>query len=68
MAHYDRRLAMLEYLSANWVWMLLVGAMLWMHLGHGGHGGHGGCGGHQSSKPTQSSEQTSRPHDHQHQK
>ena len=34
---------MLEFLSANWVWILLVGAMLWMMVGHGGHGG---CGSH----------------------
>ena len=38
---------MLEFLSNNWVWILLIGGMLFMHLGHGGrHGGHGGCGGH----------------------
>ena len=41
---------MWEFLSANWIWILLIGAMLLMHLGHGGHGGHGGCGGgHQHS-------------------
>ena len=31
---------MWEFLSDNWVWILLVGGMLFMHLGHGGHGGH----------------------------
>lgn len=32
---------MIRWLSANWVWLVLVGAMLWMHLGmHHGHGGH----------------------------
>ena len=48
---------MLEFLSNNWLWILLIGGMLAMHLGHrghaGGHGaghgagqaGHGGCGG-----------------------
>ena len=46
---------MLTLLSSNWIWILLVGGMLWMHFGrggpggHGGHGGHGGCGGHQHS-------------------
>ena len=50
---------MLEFLSNNWLWILLIGGMLVMHLGHaGGHGaghgagqgGHGGCGGgHQHS-------------------
>ena len=39
---------MLEFLSSNWPWILLIGAMLFMHLGRG-HGGHMGCGGHQHS-------------------
>ena len=39
---------MLEFLSSNWLWILLIGGMLFMHLGHG-HGGHMGCGGHQHS-------------------
>ena len=43
---------MLGFLSANWIWILLIGGMLVMHLGHGRHGnGHGmagGCGGHAS--------------------
>ena len=41
---------MFQFLNSNWVWILLIGGMLFMHLGHGGHGGHGGgggCGGHQ---------------------
>lgn len=33
---------MLRWLSANWIWVVVVGGMLWMHRGHGGHGGHGG--------------------------
>ena len=33
---------MLNFLGANWWWMLLLGAMFFMHLGHGRHGG--GCG------------------------
>lgn len=33
---------MLRWLSANWIWVVVVGGMLWMHLGmHRGHGGHG---------------------------
>ena len=40
---------MLEFLSANWIWILLIGGMLFMHLGHGGHGGGMGCGGHSHS-------------------
>jgi hypothetical protein len=37
---------MLKFLSTYWLWILLIGGMLFMHLGHGGHGGHGGKGGH----------------------
>ena len=38
---------MVRWLSANWIWVVVVGGMLWMHLGmHRGHGGHGGRGGH----------------------
>ena len=29
---------MVRWLSDNWVWLVVVGGMLWMHLGHGGHG------------------------------
>lgn len=33
----------MSWLSSNWIWILLIGGMLWMHLGmHRGHGGHGG--------------------------
>lgn len=36
---------MLDFLARNWIWIVLVGGMLVMHLrGHGGHGS-GGCGG-----------------------
>ena len=32
----------MEWLSENWVFLLVVVAMAAMHLfGHGGHGGHG---------------------------
>ena len=35
----------MEWLSANWVWILIAIAFVAMHMfGHGGHGGHG-CGG-----------------------
>lgn len=31
------------FLSANWLWIVLIGAMVLMHLGHGRmHGGHRG--------------------------
>lgn len=33
----------MEWLSQNWVWVLLVAGFVAMHLfGHGKHGGHGG--------------------------
>ena len=39
----------MEWLAQNWVWVLLIGAFIAMHLfGHGGHGGHGG--GHDDRK------------------
>lgn len=38
---------MIEFLSTNWLWILLVVAFIAMHrsgmgcgMGHGGHGGH----------------------------
>ena len=70
---------MLEFLSSNWLWILLIGGMLFMHLGHGGHGGHGGgtgqaghaghggCGGHQHSgdhDETSAGETPGQHHDH----
>ena len=39
---------MIRFLTANWIWFVLIGAMLLMHRGHAGHGGGGGCGGHGS--------------------
>lgn len=33
----------MEWLSQNWVWVLIGVAFIAMHMfGHGGHGGHGG--------------------------
>jgi hypothetical protein len=33
----------MEWLSENWVFLLVLVGMVAMHLfGHGGHGGHGG--------------------------
>ena len=40
---------MAHFLAANWIWILLVGGMLYMYVGRRrrGHMGHmGGCGGH----------------------
>lgn len=36
---------MTEFIARNWVFIVLAGAMLWMHLGgHGIHGGGRGAG------------------------
>ena len=36
----------MDWLLANWLWILLGIAFVAMHMfGHGGHGGHGGSGG-----------------------
>ena len=39
---------MLTFLATNWLWVVLIGAMAVMHLGHRTHGagGHGGGCGH----------------------
>lgn len=35
----------MNWLSANWVWILIAVAIVSMHMfGHGGHGCHGGRG------------------------
>ena len=32
----------MAWLTANWFWVLVLIAFIWMHVGgHGGHGGHG---------------------------
>lgn len=53
----------MRWLSANWIWLVVVGGMLWMHLGmhrgHGGHGGHGGHSGHgRSTRPQEQGSST----------
>lgn len=47
---------MLNFFTANWFWILFLGGMLFMHVGHRGHGGssgHGGCGGGHASQHDQ---------------
>jgi hypothetical protein len=35
----------MEWLSENWLWLLIAVLFIVMHMfGHGGHGGHGGPG------------------------
>ena len=31
----------MRWLASNWLVILFVVGMVWMHLGHGAHGGHG---------------------------
>jgi hypothetical protein len=38
---HNQEEAAVEWLLANWVWILLILAFIGMHMGHG-HGGHGG--------------------------
>ncbi len=43
----------MKWLSSNWIWLALIGGMLWMHLGmHRGHGGRS-----RSQQPTRSGHQ-----------
>lgn len=52
----------MQWLTDNWIWVLLIGGMLAMHLfghGHGGHGGHGGgcgSGGHRHKSANKAAE------------
>lgn len=44
----------MRWLAENWVWIVVGGGMIWMHLGHGGmhgnHGSHGSRGGHRTNE------------------
>lgn len=42
---------MLDFITTNWIWILLIGGTVAMHLGHGGHGRHGGHGEKDSDDP-----------------
>lgn len=36
----------MDWLTENWLWLVLGSGFVWMHLRmHGGHRAHGGCGG-----------------------
>jgi hypothetical protein len=62
----------MDWLSQNWIWVLVFAAFIGMHLfGHGGHGGragHGGCcGGDEQRGPADKDEQgADQPHGHHH--
>lgn len=50
----------MEWLTQNWLWVVIFAGFVAMHLfGHGGHGGHGsgGCGGaHGAHRPADKEE------------
>lgn len=60
----------MEWLSQNWVWVLLIAGFVAMHMfGHGGHGGHGGSsdGGNKDARPASKDVQgTAKKSGHQH--
>ncbi len=37
---------MIEFVAANWPWILIGGALVWMHTGRGGCGAHSTHGDH----------------------
>jgi len=37
---------MIEFLAANWLWIVIAGVFVWMHTRRGGCGMHGGHGDH----------------------
>lgn len=43
----------MEWIRANWFWIVVTVLFLWMHMGMHGHGGHGrhgsGTSGHDRS-------------------
>ncbi len=54
----------MQWLGANWFWVLIAVVFVAAHLfGHGGHGGHGGGhGGHQPSSPDDEKPSTGHQH------
>ena len=40
----------MRWFASNWIWIVVIAAMLWMHLGHGMHGGGHGTRGHGDDK------------------
>ena len=62
----------MEWLSENWVWVLIGVAFIAMHMfghgGHGRHGGHGGgsCGGRRTSDDSAEPRDADAPSAHRH--
>jgi hypothetical protein len=55
---------MIDFLTANWFWLVLAAAFLWMHTRGGGcgmHGSHGGHGAHRSEPEERVTRADSRP-------
>lgn len=63
LAAQEKEHNMLDFIGTNWIWILLIGGMLVMHLGHG-HGGHGGHGGHRGKDAEDPATQPSDEHRH----
>lgn len=59
---------MIELLAANWLWLVIGGALVWMHTGRGGCGMHRGHGDHGAGDATagDATAKTPRPNDHDH--
>ena len=56
----------MNWILANWVWLLIAVAFVAMHMfGHGGHGGHGGDAGRTSGESPGKREEN-RPGGHHH--
>lgn len=56
----------MEWLSANWFWVLIAVVFVGMHFfGHGGHGG-GGCGGGHGGHGSSNKTDPDQPSGHQH--
>jgi len=59
----------MQWLTENWVWVLIAAAFIGMHFfGHGGHGGHGGggCGGGHGGGDSSDKKDSRKPAGHQH--
>lgn len=59
----------MNWVYANWIWILIGVAFVAMHMfGHGSHGGHGGQGKSDTGKPSGPSDrrEADRPAGHQH--
>ena len=58
----------MEWLTQNWIWVVIFVLFIGMHLfGHGGHGGRGGCCGGHDQRPADGEQPgKDKPQGHQH--